>query len=166
MEAGKIDNYYTLFEAGGVDWMVLSLELWPRTAVVDWARSVVAAHPTHNVIVVTHMYLNGDGTISTSNGGYGANSPKYLYDRLVSQYANVRFVFSGHTGQATHRIDTGVHGNRVVSFLQAMHSSTNPVRIVEIDTAANEASTWIYAPATQTAYPQYDAVVGGLDLID
>ena len=166
MEAGKVDNYYTLFEAGGVDWLVLSLELWPRTAVVDWAKTVVAGHPTHNVIVVTHMYLNGDGSISTSNGGYGATSPRYLYDNLVSRYANVRFVFSGHTGDATHRVDTGVHGNRIVSFLQALHSSTNPVRIVEIDTAAGDASSWIYAPQTQASYPQYDAVVGGLDFID
>ncbi len=165
MEPGKVDNYYTLFEAGGVDWLVLSLELWPRTAVVDWAKTVLAAHPSHNVIVVTHMYLNGDGTISTSNGGYGANSPKFLYDQLVSQYANVRFVFSGHTGQATHRTDTGVHGNRIVSFLQSMHSQSNPVRIVEVDTAADEVSSWIYAPQTQTQYPQYDAVVDGLGLI-
>ncbi len=166
MEAGKVDNYYTLFEAGGVDWLVLSLELWPRTGVVEWAKTVVAAHPRHNVIVVTHMYLEGNGSISTSNGGYGANSPKYLYDNLISRYANIRFVFSGHTGQATHRIDTGVNGNRIVSFLQALHSSTNPVRIVEIDTAAGEATTWIYAPGTQTQYPQYDAVVNGLDFVD
>ena len=166
MEPGKLDNYYTLFEAGGVDWLVLSLELWPRTATVDWAGTVLAAHPSHNVIVITHMYLNGDGSISTSNGGYGANSPKYLYDRLISQYANVRLVFSGHTGQATHRVDTGVHGNRIVSFLQAMHSSTNPVRIVEVDTEVDEVSSWIYAPQTQTAYPQYDVIAENLEFID
>lgn len=166
MEPGKVDNYYTLFEAGGVDWLVLSLELWPRTSVVDWAKTVLAGHASHNVIIVTHMYLNGDGSISTSNGGYGANSPKYLYDNLVSRYANVRFVFSGHTGQATHRTDTGVNGNKIVSFLQSMHSQTNPVRIVEVDTAADEATTWIYAPGTQTQFPEYDAVVSGLDLID
>lgn len=165
-EAGKLDNYYTLFEAGGADWLVLSLELWPRTAVVNWARGVVAEHASHNVIVVTHSYLNADGTISTSNGGYGANSPKYLFDNLVSQYANVRFVFSGHVGQGASRTDTGVNGNKVASFLQGFHSTTNPVRIVEIDTAADEASTWIYAPHTQTEYPQYDVVVTGLDFIE
>ena len=97
---------------------------------------------------------------------YGATSPRYLYDNLVSRYANVRFVFSGHTGDATHRVDTGVHGNRIVSFLQALHSSTNPVRIVEIDTAAGDASSWIYAPHDNRAYPEHDAVVGGLDFID
>ena len=166
MEPDKVDNYYTLFEAGGVDWLVLSLELWPRTAVVDWAKTVLAAHPSHNVIIVTHMYLNGDGSISTSNGGYGANSPKYLYDNLVSRYANVRFVFSGHTGQAAMRTDTGVNGNRIASFLQSFHAQSNPVRIVEIDTTQNEATSWIYAPsAPGTDFSAYDAVVTGLDLI-
>ncbi|MFC4822497.1 metallophosphoesterase [Dokdonella ginsengisoli] len=165
MEPGKLDNYYTLFEAGGVGWMVLSLELWPRTAVVDWAKSAVAAHPAHNVIVVTHMYLDGDGSISTSNGGYGANSPRYLYDNLVGQYPNVRFVFSGHTGQAASRTDTGVHGNRIASFLQSFHSPTNPVRIVEIDTAADTAASWIYAPQTATEYPEYDVRVTDLDFV-
>lgn len=164
-EAGKIDNYYSLFEAGGVRWLVLSLELWPRTEVVDWAKTVVQQHPSHNVIVVTHMYLDDGGNISTSNGGYGANSPAYLFDNLIKQYANVRFVFSGHTGQAASRIDTGVHGNRIASFLQSFHSSTNPVRVVEIDTAANNAITWIYAPATNTEYPQYDRAVTGLDFV-
>ena len=61
---------------------------------VDWAKTVVAGHPAHNVIVVTHMYLEGNGSISTSNGGYGANSPKYLYDNLISRYANVLWACS------------------------------------------------------------------------
>ena len=116
------------------------------------------------------MYLDIDGQgvafISTSNGGYGANSPKVLFDRLISQYANVRFVFGGHTKQAGHRTDVGVHGNRIVSFLQAMHSSTNPVRIVEVDTAADDVSSWIYAPQNGAAYPQYDVVEGDLDFVD
>ena len=164
-EPGKVDNYYTLFEAGGVDWMLLSLELWPRTTAINWAKSVVQAHPGHNVIVVTHMYLDGGGNISGSNGGYGANSPQFLFNQLISQHANVRFVFSGHTGQAASREDTGVHGNKIASFLQAFHSTTNPVRIVEIDTATNNATTWIYAPHTDTHYPQYDRVVTGLDFV-
>jgi 3',5'-cyclic AMP phosphodiesterase CpdA len=89
-EAGKLDNYYTMFDAGGVDWLLLSLELWPRTQVINWAKTVVQTHPSHNVIVVTHMYIDGNGNIATDNGGYGANSPRYLFDNLISQYANSR----------------------------------------------------------------------------
>ena len=77
MEAGKVDNYYALFQAGGVDWLVLSLELWPRTAVVDWARSVVAAHPTHNVIVVKRG--KGAGYSGIENALFYKDNCRMLY---------------------------------------------------------------------------------------
>ena len=91
----------------------------------------VAAHRKHNIIVVTHSYLNDDGTISASPG-YGQNSPQYLFDRLISQYPNVKFVFSGHTGVEAARQVTGVNGHR------------------------------IYAPYTNTSYPQYDHQITGV----
>jgi len=161
-EAGKVDNAFSTYSAGGLQWGVLNLELWPRTTVIDWARRVVAAHPKHNIIVVTHSYLNDDGTISTSPG-YGQNSPQYLFDRLISQYPNVKFVFSGHTGVEAARQDTGVNGNRIYSFLGAFHDgTTNPVRLVEVDTAANTISSRIYAPYTNTSYPQYDHQITGV----
>lgn len=165
-EPGKLSNEYSLFDAGGVRWMVLTLELWPRTAVIEWAKNVVASHPGYNVIVMTHSYLDSDGSIWTSNGGYGSNSPKYLFDNLIKVYPNIRFVFSGHVGIAASRLDTGVNGNRIASFMQTFHSTTtNPVRIVEIDTAANTAATHIYAPHDDTHYPQYDATVSGMDYV-
>ncbi len=164
-EAGKVDNSYSLFEAGGVYWMVMTLELWPRVEVVNWAKASVAAHPRHNVIVVTHDYIDGNGNIEQS-AGYGATSPQYLFDNLIKQYANVRFVFSGHTGIAGYRTDTGVNGNRIHTFLQTFHSNTtNPVRLVEVDTAANSLHTWIYGPYTNQTFTEYDRVLTGLGLV-
>ncbi|MEK8104712.1 hypothetical protein NKG94_05050 [Micromonospora sp. M12] len=103
--------------------------------------------------MVTHDYIDGNGTIEQS-AGYGETSPQYLFDNLVKQYANIRFVFSGHTGIAGNRVDTGVNGNKIYSFLQTFHSnSTNPVRLVEVDTAANSLRTWIYARTTTGRSP-------------
>ena len=161
-EPGKAENSYSKFSAGGKDWMVLTLELWARPEVVAWAADVVKANPSRNVIVNTHSYLEGDGSISGSNGGYGSTSPRYLFDHLVGVYPNVVMVVSGHVGQAAVRTDTGKSGNTVVSFLQAFHSSTNPVRLVEIDTARGSMSSRVYAPGTDTSYPQYTTSTGGL----
>ena len=164
-EPGKVDNSFSTYQAGGVQWLVLTLELWPRAQAVTWARSVVAAHPRHNVVVVTHDYLDGNGNIGQGSG-YGATSPQYLYDNLIKQYANIRLVFSGHTGIAGQRTDTGVNGNRIHSFLQTFHSnSTNPVRLIEVDTAADSLRTWIYAPFNNQSFPQYDRTVTGLALV-
>ncbi|MEU6205529.1 carbohydrate-binding domain-containing protein [Micromonospora musae] len=164
-EAGKVDNSYSTFEAGGVQWMVLTLELWPRVEAVNWAKSVVAAHPRHNVIVVTHDYIDGNGNIEQS-ASYGATSPQYLFDNLVKQYANIRFVFSGHVGVAGNRVDTGVHGNKIYTFLQTFHSNTtNPVRLVEVDTAADSLRTWIYAPYNNQSFTEYDRSFTGLGVL-
>ena len=50
--------------------------------VVSWAKDVVASHPHDNVIVLTHSFLEADGSVSTSNGGYGATAPSTLWAAL------------------------------------------------------------------------------------
>ena len=171
-EAGKSDNGWRAFSAGGKDWLVLSLELWPRTAVIDWARQVVANHPHHNVIVVTHAFLEGDGRLSTSNGGYGANSPATLWNAL-DDYPNVVMTFSGHVGPAANTSLSAADGHRVATFLQAFHDPTlNPTRIVTVDTAAGTISTRIlanYNRTTQTdvnfEYTEYRATISDMRFV-
>ena len=134
-EEGKSDNGWRTFHAGGLDWLVLSLELWPRAGVVAWADGVIGRHPRHNVIVMTHSFLDADGAISTSNGGYGATDPMTVW-RALEHHPNLVMVFAGHTGQVTSTTVTAADGHPVATFLQAMHApSTNPVRIVTVDTA-------------------------------
>ena len=149
-ESGKPDNVWTTFTANDTDWLVMTLELWPRQGVVDWAKQVVASHPQHNVIIQTHHYLDGNATISTSNGGYGATSPKYLYDQVVSAYPNVKIVASGHTGSFTSRKDT-INGNTVVSYLgNDLGDAANPVRVVTINTKTGQVDSVIDNPIDGT----------------
>jgi hypothetical protein len=127
---------------------------------------VVAANPHHNVIVVTHDYLDGGGNIEQSNGGYGATSPQYLYDQLVSKYANVRMVLSGHVGGTADRVDTGVNGNKIFSVQSTFHSeTTNPVRLFTVDTKANTVKTWVYAQHTNQTFTEYSKTVTGLNFV-
>lgn len=151
-EAGKVDNYWTTFSANGSTWLVLTLELWPRKEVVAWARDVVASHPEDNVIIQTHNYVTRKGGIEGSNGGYGATSPRYLYDQVVSKYSNVKLVFSGHTGGFTSRVDKP-HGNTVLSFLgNQLGRGDNPVRIVTVNTRTGDVYSTVYDPIdTRTA---------------
>lgn len=161
-EPNRSENSYATFSAGGKKWLVLTLELWARPSVVAWANGVVKANPDSNVIVNTHSYLNSDGSISESNGGYGSTSPRYLFDNLIKVHPNIVLVVSGHTGQGAIRTDVGGSGNKVVSLLQAFHSSTNPVRLVEIDTSARTLTSRVYAPETDTDYPAYTTSTTGL----
>ena len=173
-EANKVDNQYSTFEAGGVKWLVLSLELWARQGAIDWAKTIVESHPKHNVIVVTHAYLNGDGTIQQNNGGYGSTSPQHLFNSLIKVYPNIKMVFSGHVGQANWRTDTGTNGNKILSFVQngfpnqtidGVSKRVNATRIVEIDTAANSVETYFYSPITNTSYEKFDTSADKMSFI-
>lgn len=147
-EAGTIDNVYSTFQAGGLDWLVLDLELWPRRSVVAWANDVVSAHPRHNVVVNTHSYLTSRDAIY-EGAPYGSTSPAALWKRLISRHRNIVMVLSGHVGTAGTRVDRGVHGNRIVSLRQNFDSlTTNPVRLITVDTQAGELRTRIVAPYT------------------
>lgn len=164
-EPGKIDNVYSTFKAGGLRWLVLSLELWPRPEAVEWARQVVAANPRHNVVISTHSYLDANNQVSGSVD-YGATSPQYLFDRVVSAFPNVKLVFSGHTGVAGHRIDRGVAGNKIASFLGTFHSQgTNPVRLLRVDPRRDRVTSRFTAPATGERFREYDVRVRGLDFV-
>ena len=165
-ESGKVDNSYSTFTAGGVKWMVLVLEMYPRPAAVDWARSVVASHDDHNVILVTHSYLDASGNIAAATEGNGRTTPQALFDRLVSQYPNIKLVFSGHVGLLGDRVDTGVKGNKIYSFLETFHDpATNPVRLVTVDTKAATLRTWVYSPYTNATYPASEVNIRGLSLV-
>jgi hypothetical protein len=103
-EAGKLDNGYHFFSAGGVDWMVLVLEFGPRDVVLTWANEVVAAHPERRVIVLTHAHLYPDDTLQgapehqgnpTANGRQ--NNGTHVWEKLLRRHANIAFVFNGHS---------------------------------------------------------------------
>ena len=148
-QTGKVDNAFHTFVAGGLDWLVLNLELWARTDAVNWARTVLRDHPGHNVIVITHSHLNARSAIEPTKGGDGDNSPQYVFDHLLKEFANVRVVFSGHTGSHGYRKDSGARGNTIHQFLQCYHDNmANPVRLFEIDTRQDTIRTWVHCPST------------------
>lgn len=160
-EAGKVDNSWSTFEAGGTKWMVLNLELWPRPEVVAWASSVVSSRPDTNVMLVTHSYLNPDGSIYGA-ADYGQTTPQALFDQLVRPNSNIKIVLSGHVGDTADREDIRADGTKVVSYLGAFHSNTtNPVQLLKIDIAAGTITRTWTAPRTP-GFPTYEDVNSGM----
>ena len=148
-EEGKSDNAWYEFQAGGLDWLVIALELWPRQGAVDWAKKVAAAHPNHNVIVVTHSHLLGNGSIMQDNGGYGDLSPQAVFDQFITQYPNILLVLSGHVVSSAWRVDKGVAGNKIYQLLQNYQTENfggGYIRLLEIDPQARTLSARMYSP--------------------
>ena len=148
-EKNKSDNAFYTFKAGGLNWLVLTLEFCSRQAPVEWAGNVISKHPKYNVIVLTHYHLNAKGIIGQDNAGYGNLSPQKVYDQLTKQYANVRLVLSGHTGSSVHRDDIGLKGNHIYQILQDYQGEDNGggyIRLLAIDTNAGTMSAKMYSP--------------------
>ncbi|MFO7930805.1 MAG: metallophosphoesterase [Desulfosalsimonas sp.] len=103
------DNNFCTFEAGGMKFLVVSLEYAPRDEVLAWARGVTGAHPEHRVLVATHCYMRPGGRDSKSGGDLG-NSGDGVWEKFVRRSANVFLVSSGHVlgvGRQTSTNDAG-----------------------------------------------------------
>ena len=151
-EEGKSDNAYYTFHAGGLNWLVVSLEFCARKAPVEWADKVVTEHPNHNVIILTHYHLNGSGDISERNAGYGDLSPYEIYDTLIEKHPNILLVLSGHTGNSAWRNDRGDNGNRIYQILtdyQGENYGDGYLRLLEINPERRSISAKVFSPYNQ-----------------
>ncbi|MGK0187362.1 MAG: hypothetical protein ACI9R3_003149 [Verrucomicrobiales bacterium] len=100
-------NRYHMLDAGGMRFLILSLEYQPPTAVLEWANQVVADYPDTRVIVNTHSFLNVNDRNDTG---------KNIWDSFVRKHTNIFLVVSGHLSVGR-RADKGDHGNLVHQVL-------------------------------------------------
>ena len=123
----SLANAYHIFTVGETKYMVLTLDYGPGTALVNWANSVIEAHPDCNVIVTTHAYLFTDGTrFSTydypspdTTGSKDAHNGDELWDALIRKHENIVMTISGHAAldRIVKTVSYGDHGNRIVEML-------------------------------------------------
>jgi hypothetical protein len=106
-EPGKIDNYYCLFEYKEYKFLIMNLEIAPRSVVLRWADSIIYQNTSRKVIVVTHDYLDRYGNrlndLNTFkldgkdiNGKLKGNNADEVFKKLVKKNSNVIMVLCGH----------------------------------------------------------------------
>jgi len=106
-EPGKIDNYYSFFNFGENKFLIMSLEIAPRSAVLKWADNIVAQNPSRKVIVVTHDYIDKDGQRLADLKSFGlegrdktdklkGNNAEEVFDKLIRKNPNIMMVLCGH----------------------------------------------------------------------
>jgi hypothetical protein len=118
------NNSFCLFEAGGMKFLILSLEFKPTDAMLTWADDVLARHADRRCIVLTHSYLRGNERIVGDGYGVQGHNGQALWERFISRHENIFMVLCGHTnvGRLTSR---GRHGNevhQVLSDYQGWHN--------------------------------------------
>lgn len=146
------ENNYTFFEAGGMGFMVLSLEFLPRKDVLKWADRVMAEHPSRRVIVVTHCHLSYTGEYTTGwNNRYNitGREGQDLWEEFIQRHSTVFMVVAGHIQGVSYRASTGNLGNPVHEILTDYQSE--PV----LGNGTALGNGWM---RTLTFYPESDTI--------
>lgn len=123
------ETNYTLFEAGALKFLVVSLEFSPRKDAVTWANQLIQSYPDRRVIVATHCHSNNNGEHVVGCGaGYNLEGRDGLdlWEELGARHSNVFLMVSGHVQGVSYRQRTGNAGNVVHEILSDFQSE--PVR--------------------------------------
>ena len=59
--SGSNENFYGFLTIEGKPYLFLMLEYRPRSAVLDWAESILQANPDKEAVIVTHSYVMTNG---------------------------------------------------------------------------------------------------------
>jgi len=118
------------FNAGGVDWLVISARYNPDAGVMTWAENLVAGNPDKKVIFISHA--------ANSNGSEV---------NMLKNYENVVFVLCGHTA-SRHELLTGNNGNNMGWVKTCHHSAVKDSYycVAELDTVEGTAYFRYYSP--------------------
>jgi PKD repeat protein len=144
----NFDNHYELFSAGGMDFIIVSLEYGgSTTAVLDWVDNLLNTYSSRRAIIVTHYTINVG--IPGSWGSQGQD----IYDALKDR-PNLFLMHGGHKSGEGQREDT-FNGNTVHSLVADYQSRANGgdgwLRIMEFSPDNDEIRVKTYSP-TLDAY--------------
>jgi hypothetical protein len=142
--AANNDNNYALFNASGMDFIVVGIDVWPSYEEIIWADTILQAYPNRRAIVISHDVINQNGAWSSS--GY------WIYN-ILKHNSNLFLILCGHyrfaEGEAKR---TDIYNGNVVYTLLANYQSYAPyggngfLRIMTFDPAANQIKVQTYSP--------------------
>jgi hypothetical protein len=100
----SMSNSYIKVNAGNQKYLIMGLEIFPRNEVLDWAQKIINENTDKEIIIVTHSYLNNNGTRTTSSDWYGSSSYNLgndndavkMWNNFIKVNENIHYVLSGH----------------------------------------------------------------------
>jgi hypothetical protein len=149
-------NSYILFSAGGLDWVMVSLQFHPDeiSGLLTWAHGIFASYPNRKGILITHSMLYPG--LDWSPGGQAT------YDAL-KDLPNLILAACGHMNGSNHRTDV-YNGNRLTTMVSDYQGDANGgngyLRYLEIEPALNQVRAFTYSPYAGTSMTdQYNKYV-------
>ena len=124
------ENFAYVFNAGNIDWLIISLRFGSKKAESQWMEDLVAAHPDKKVILIKHE-VNADGGVV----------------KRLKKYSNVVLVLSGHT-RSQEELLVGDNGNKI-GWIRTCHHDAyldSYFRVLLINTVRGTVSSSFYSP--------------------
>ena len=146
------DNNYCFFEAGGMKFMVISLEFAPRDEALEWAAEVAEKHPDHRIIVATHCYMRPKGRDTACARSYKVegNSGEQMWQKLIRKQPNIFMVVSGHVlgvGLQISKNDAGGEVKEILTDYQGIGKGGDGwLRTLKFVPAENKIYVQTYSP--------------------
>ncbi len=157
---GNPENAYLQQKFGQDLFLYLTLEFAPRQSVVDWVRNVIKSHDHSFVVIVTHLFLYHDGSLSGIKhphnpyiyGLQNCHTGENLWKQLVSQSPAIKMVHSGHHVNGPYsalRKGRGVTGNSVyqqyTNYQDIYNGGDGWMKLITINT-----EKWVSGVSTYT----------------
>jgi hypothetical protein len=147
---GNNDNNYTLFSAGGMDFIVIGFgyDTSPDAAVLTWADNLLSTHSDRRAIVVSHFIMDiGVGAAFSTQG-------QAIYDAL-NDNPNLFLMLCGHRHGEGLRTDPNLAtGDPIYTVLADYQDIGNGgdgwLRIMEFSPANDEIRVYTYNVLTDT----------------
>lgn len=146
-DAPNNESEFHIFEAEGQKYLVLALAWRADDATLDWAQSIIDAHPDLPTILTTHESANidGDGNVFLSKD-YG----EHLWNRLISKNDQIFLTMGGHHHGAGYTVQTNDAGHDVVNVLQdyqmAYQGGNGLLGLLQFDLTGNELDMTALSP--------------------
>ncbi|MGE5180169.1 MAG: LamG-like jellyroll fold domain-containing protein [Bacteroidota bacterium] len=138
------DNWFNLFSAGGMDFVVVSMEYdtTPDPAILSWADSLLTAYSGRRAIILSH------NLIGTGNPGAFSAQGQGIYDALKG-HSNLSLMLCGHVPGEGQRSDT-FSGRTVYTLMSDYQSRTNGgngwLRVMTFSPSNNVIHVQTYSP--------------------
>ena len=143
MKTGENQNNYSLFSAGGMDFIIINLTFKPSSSVYDWADGLLKANPSRRGIVVQHDMLNTDNS--------WLNQAAFT---ALKDNSNLFLMLSGHmhtqTDGSAYRAESGTDGHRIhvlmTDYQEFANGGNGYLRLLRFVPGQDKIAASIYSP--------------------
>lgn len=151
-------NSYHLVSGGGVDFIMLHLEVDAPDDALAWAGGVLEQHPARAAIVSTHTYMKhskGEGRETRREYRKDGNSGDEIWEKFIRRRPQIFMVLCGHVTRLEEyrqfsRNDAGADVLEMLADYQGRENGGDGwLRLIRFVPAAHEIQVRTYSPTLQ-----------------